>query len=221
MSDSGERIIAGIDPGLDGGIVILARNARLLAKFVMPTIEVKGKKVRREVADEETGQIVTKTLTVTSHELDIPSLKTILRAEYEDCHIAAVFIEEAQVMSKPRVQVCKQCGKVQGLVPTQGAKSIFTTGANYRWICGLIAMADIALNEIHPKTWQGEMLFPGTGNTKARARIAVGKLFPTLDLRATERSKVPHEGIVDAMLIGAYGQRVMGLDYEIDKELGF
>lgn len=39
----------------------------------------------------------------------------------------------------------------------------------------------------------------------ARARI-VQEMFPKLDLRANERCKNPHDGIVDAILIAAFGR---------------
>lgn len=43
---------------------------------------------------------------------------------------------------------------------------------------------------------------------KAKSLIAAERLFPGQDLRATEKSKKPHEGIVDALLIAEYGRRM-------------
>lgn len=44
----------------------------------------------------------------------------------------------------------------------------------------------------------------GTTDTKAMASLAAQRLYPSLDLRGTARSKTPHKGIVDALLIAHY-----------------
>lgn len=73
---------------------------------------------------------------------------------------------------------------------------------------------------INPKVWQSEM-FTGVkeirvlkkGNikdsrdTKAMALVAVKRLFPSVNLCASERAKVPHDGIVDAILMAEYCRR--------------
>jgi len=47
----------------------------------------------------------------------------------------------------------------------------------------------------------------GPRDTKAMALLAAKRLFPSVDLTATERSKKPHDGIVDALLLAEYGRR--------------
>ena len=63
------------------------------------------------------------------------------------------------------------------------------------------------------KDWQKEFGISGRkGNTKAQALQICQSLFPDLNLLATERSKKPHEGIVDAMLIAEFARRRYGGD---------
>jgi hypothetical protein len=50
----------------------------------------------------------------------------------------------------------------------------------------------------------------GSIDTKKMSRIAVMRLFPGEDLRKNDRCDVPHDGIVDALLIAEYGRRDMG-----------
>ena len=69
-------------------------------------------------------------------------------------------------------------------------------------------------HEVIPaKDWQKEFGISGRkGNTKAQALQICQSLFPDLNLLATERSKKPHEGIVDAVLIAEFARRRYGGD---------
>jgi hypothetical protein len=60
-----------------------------------------------------------------------------------------------------------------------------------------------------PIQWQKDILegFDKNFKIKVRARMAAEKYFPNEDFRATHRSKVPHEGLIDASLVALYGQR--------------
>ena len=59
-----------------------------------------------------------------------------------------------------------------------------------------------------PKDWQKEFGISGRkGDTKAQALRICRDLFPGANLLATERSKKPHAGIVDAVLIAEYARR--------------
>ena len=74
---------------------------------------------------------------------------------------------------------------------------------------------------VTPQTWQKEM-WEGvppqyktgkkrkTKDTKAMSLLAAKRLFPGVDLKSSIRSKVPHDGIVDALLIAGYAQRKFG-----------
>lgn len=88
---------------------------------------------------------------------------------------------------------------------SQGKEMILTT----------LTILRIPFMLVQPKEWQAEMFVgvpvqkkaTGRRDTKAMALIAVKRLFPDVDLTKSERSEKPHEGIVDALLIGEYTRR--------------
>lgn len=47
-------------------------------------------------------------------------------------------------------------------------------------------------------------------DTKGAAATRAAQLFPGVDFRASARCRKPHDGMVDAALIAAYGVRVVG-----------
>lgn len=83
-----------------------------------------------------------------------------------------------------------------------------------------LTMVNIPYTKVNPKKWQKQM-FEGipeqkkpssTGktmkvDTKLMALQSAKRLFPTIDLRDTERSKKPHDGKVDSLLICEYCKR--------------
>jgi len=90
----------------------------------------------------------------------------------------------------------------------QGATSVFSTGCGYGFIRGLVYGLGFTPEIVHPKTWQKEFFKRDTSKTtKEQALEPVKILFPDTDLYATERSKKPHDGIVDALLIAEWGRR--------------
>lgn len=80
---------------------------------------------------------------------------------------------------------------------------------------GVLAGLDIPFKNIPARTWSAS--FPHGVTEKenkdkraklikqARAKIVLSR-FPGLDLRASDRCKTAHDGIVDAFLIALYGQ---------------
>jgi len=84
---------------------------------------------------------------------------------------------------------------------------------------GAVTAACISLGilykKVPAKVWQRELFSniaplrkkDGSTDTKAMALLKTRELYPDLDLRGTVRSKVPHQGIVDAVLLREWGQR--------------
>ena len=94
----------------------------------------------------------------------------------------------------------------------------------FGWINGvlesLLVSYDIPYTKVNPKAWQKEMWEgvaiqqkkSSTGktmvnDTKAISEMAAKRLFPNIDLRATERSKKADHNKVDALLICEYCKR--------------
>lgn len=115
-------------------------------------------------------------------------------------------------------------------VQQSGATSAFNFGDNCGFIRGLLTAFEIPFEKTLAKDWQKfswtgvtkvrlpdkyrkkknsdeRIKVKGKVDTKATSTIAAQRLFPTFDFRgpnATPRKKNPHDGIVDATLIGYY-----------------
>ncbi len=84
----------------------------------------------------------------------------------------------------------------------------------------LVVALELPYTKVQAKVWQKEM-FQGVRemtkpsstkktmvrDTKSMALMACKRLFPKVSLLATERSKVPHNGIVDAILMAEFCKR--------------
>jgi hypothetical protein len=100
----------------------------------------------------------------------------------------------------------------QPLPPKMGG-----TAANYHrgYARGLFEAMCTALGIpyelVTPRRWQGAMLAGTSGHdTKQRSIIAAQRLFPLVSLLPSLRSRKASDGLADALLIAAYGQRVAG-----------
>lgn len=105
------------------------------------------------------------------------------------------------------------------------AKSNFSFGKNVGGIEWALVALGCKFTKVTPKVWQAEMwqgvpiVKINTGkktpkgnikyknDTKATSLLAAKRLFPEEDFLATKRSSVPHDGIVDALLLCEYGKR--------------
>ena len=96
----------------------------------------------------------------------------------------------------------------QQAMPKQGVTSMFTIGYGFGALKQCLVDFAIPHEVVRAQTWQKEFGISGRkGNTKAQALQICQDLFPNLNLLATERSKKPHEGIVDATLIAEFARR--------------
>ncbi len=95
-----------------------------------------------------------------------------------------------------------------------GAASNFTFGRVNGIIEGVLISHQMSFTKINAKKWQTAM-FEGVSpiykpntkkklDTKAMALVAAKRLFPKESFLATSRSSVPHNGIVDSVLMALY-----------------
>lgn len=93
--------------------------------------------------------------------------------------------------------------------PGEGVSSSFTSGLNWgylRVICELAVRSE-NLFLVSPRVWANKMhtlTIEQESEPKKRSLIAAQSYFPTETFLASKRSKVPHEGLVDACLIGLW-----------------
>lgn len=102
-----------------------------------------------------------------------------------------IYMEKAQVMG------------------CETAKAMFTYGTGYGRLIGWIESLFLPHTLVAPVTWTSVLHKGCTGtDPKGKSLQAAQRLFPLIDLRATERCKIPHDGFVDALLIAEYGRRI-------------
>lgn len=172
----------GIDPGLDGALVVIDFDGseKIVTSFVTPTINPKPKIVKGK---KKSGG---------KRAYDLPEMRDLL--DRDPAHTFAM-LEKSQAMP-PTLH-----GR------PQGTASSFAIGVGYGVWQGLLTGLGISFEVVHPRRWQSVVCRQVAGDTKARALIAAKRLFPRLDLRKSERCTKAHDGIVDALLIAEYALR--------------
>lgn len=100
----------------------------------------------------------------------------------------------------------KVCLEKVGAMPGQGVVSMFNFGHNLGVIEGILSAFRIPYQLVPPQTWKKE--FSLTGD-KAKSIEVCKKLFPWVDLRATDRSRKPSDGLAEALLMAEYARRRM------------
>lgn len=98
------------------------------------------------------------------------------------------------------------CLEKVGAMPGQGVVSMFNFGQSVGYIKGVLESFLIPYQEITPQKWKREF---GLSSDKAASAEVCRKLFPEVELLATPRSKKPHDGMAEALLMAEYARRKM------------
>lgn len=107
---------------------------------------------------------------------------------------------------------CKAYAAIENVHAIQGkagASSNFSFGLGKGILMGVVAGLKIPYILVNPKQWQKEVWEGVTkqSDTKKTSLIAAKRLFPNQDFLASSRSRKPHDGIVDGLLIAEYCRR--------------
>lgn len=89
-------------------------------------------------------------------------------------------------------------------MPKQGIASSGRYMYNAGIIHGILLGLNLPFIRVRPQEWKKVML-KGTKKQKIDAIEKVSCLFPDLSLKKSRRSKKPHDGIAESVLIGLYG----------------
>lgn len=91
---------------------------------------------------------------------------------------------------------------------SKSAKAATSMAGSFHSLRAMCELKKLRWHRVTPQAWQKVML-PGckAGETKPRALAAVKALWPDESFLASERCKVPHEGLVDAALIAEWARR--------------
>lgn len=113
-----------------------------------------------------------------------------VRAYLLENKVETVFIEKAQVMGQA------------------SATAMFNYGREYGYLLGTLHDVKMKMYYIPPSVWSEyvhKMSPMIATNTKETSSFVAAKLWPNVDFTLTPRARKPHDGIVDAALIGWYG----------------
>ena len=89
-------------------------------------------------------------------------------------------------------------------MPKQGVSSTFNFGMNFGFIQGVLKAYGIPYELVTPQKWKKEFSCTSDKNTSIEV---CKRLFPGINLKATDRCKKDHDGIAEALLIAEYGRR--------------
>ena len=88
----------------------------------------------------------------------------------------------------------------------QGTKSMFGFGRGFGIWEGIIAALRLPHLLVAPQSWK-KVVLEGTAKDKLAAITFAQRRFPGVSLLATPRSRVPHDGMADALCLADYGRR--------------
>lgn len=124
----------------------------------------------------------------------------------------SIDFEQVSIFLRPWARrIMKGYLELQSIRPMQAGQ--FKIGRNFGNLEATIRMLDIPLNVIRPDVWSAAYDHGVTVKgdkarypliKKARAKIAI-RVYPGISFLASEKSTVPHSGLVDAALIADYG----------------
>ncbi len=91
--------------------------------------------------------------------------------------------------------------------PKGGVAGMFSYGRHFGELLGVLVGLNIPHTLVHPALWTRSMhVGAKAGNPKKRSLEVCRRLFAEANLNVG-KSKKPHEGIVDALLIAEWGRR--------------
>ena len=99
---------------------------------------------------------------------------------------------------------CICCLEHVHAMPKQGVSSTFNFGMNFGFIQGVLKAYSIPYELVTPQKWKKEFSCTSDKNTSIEV---CKRLFPNVNLKATERCKKDHDGLAEALLIAEYGRR--------------
>ena len=91
-----------------------------------------------------------------------------------------------------------------GAMPGQGVTSMFNFGKSYGYILGVLEARGISYQLVPPQTWKKEF---SLSSDKNKSIEVCKRLFPSVNLKRTERCTKDHDGMAEALLLAEYGKR--------------
>lgn len=131
-------------------------------------------------------------------------VRTYAASPYSDDALKRTLLTLSDVINYvPDAQVVA-CVEQVNAMPKQGVVSVFTFGKSAGFIEGALYVLSIPYQLVRPQVWKKEF---GLNSNKQGSIEVCQKLFPTVSLLATTRSRVPHDGMAEALLMAEYASR--------------
>jgi len=100
--------------------------------------------------------------------------------------------------------------------PNSMIQSAFTFGENFGKIEGMLEVREIKYNLAVPSVWKE--YYKLSGKEKEDSIKKAKELYPGVDLRATDRSKIDSHDVAEALLLANYGKMKYKInDVEVNK----
>ena len=104
-----------------------------------------------------------------------------------------------------------------GAMPGQGVTSMFSFGHATGEMTGMIKTMGIPLLKATPQQWK-KVVLAGTAKDKDAAIAYVRMRYPSLSLLPTPKSRVPDDGMADAVCVAEYALTKMGKKIDASKQ---
>lgn len=118
----------------------------------------------------------------------------------------ARFVEDMRPLARRLDGRTMACVEKVGAMHGQGVRSMFTFGKSAGFIEGVLAALGIGYQLIPPKTWKAEF---GLNSDKADSIAVCKRLFPGVNLLASEKCRKDSDGMAEALLLAEYARRKM------------
>lgn len=96
------------------------------------------------------------------------------------------------------------CVEKVGAMPGQGVTSMFSFGKSLGFIEGVLQAYRIPYQLIPPQTWKKEF---GLNSDKQKSIEVCKKLFPSVDLKRTDKCRTDSDGKAESLLMAEYARR--------------
>lgn len=96
------------------------------------------------------------------------------------------------------------CVEKVGAMPGQGVTSMFSFGKSAGYIEGVLTALGIPYQLVMPRRWKGEF---GLNGKKENSIEVCKRLFPDVELRASNRCRKDSDGMAEALLMAEFARR--------------
>lgn len=123
----------------------------------------------------------------------------------DDSHLVYKFLHALKQTFPTMIIACE---KAQTIPKLQGVKGAFTCGRNFGKLETVIRLLYAPVQYIPPVTWQAELHKGADGIGPKDRSLSVAKgLWPCEKFVFGDKKVKPHDGLIDAMLVGEFLRR--------------